>query len=186
MSENSLHEKESVIVSLSDHWSVLMPTFVFFFLAMTFLSLLCYSAFSLKNVNEFLGAVILLISFIGIFLSIHFFFLYLVAWRLSDLVITTSRIINLDVLPFIRNDSLIVDLHQINEIKKLRHGFSQNIFNYGTLLLLVFGGTKEIKLLNIKYPSKVASFLEAYKNGLFNGCTPQEIKARYESDEKFM
>lgn len=183
MAEN---EKESVIVSLSDHFSVLAPTITFFSLSLVFLSALAYAAFALKDANEMLGAGVLLVAFSGMLLSVHFFFLYLVAWRLSDLIVTTSRIINLDVLPYLRNDSLIVDLHQINEIKKYRHGFMQNIFNYGTLVLLVFGGTKEIKLTNIKYPSKVASFLEAYKNGLFKDCTIQQLRDRYNSDEKFM
>ncbi len=185
MSSESV-EKEAVIVSLSDHISVLGPTITFFSLSILFLSALSYAAFALKSANELLGAIVLFIAIIGILLSIHFFFLYLVAWRLSDLILTTKRIINLDVLPYLRNDSLIVDLHQINEIKKYRHGFMQNIFNYGTLLLLVFGGTKEIKLTNIKYPSKVASFLEAYKNGAFEGCTIQQLRDRYLSDEKFM
>ncbi len=179
-------EKESVIISLSDHFSVLAPTITFFSLSLVFLSALTYAAFALKDANELLGGVVLLTALSGILLSVHFFFLYLVAWRLSDLILTTSRIINLDVLPYLRNDSLIVDLHQINEIKKYRHGLMQNLFNYGTLVFLIFGGTKEIKLTNIKFPSKVASFIEAYKNGVFKECSIQELRARYNSNEKFM
>lgn len=181
-----LTHREEIILTLNDHWMVLLRPFLSYVSGFIFFTVIMIASFLLFDEAQIFAFILIIIAIIGFLLIHHFLFLYIFHWQLSDLIVTTMRLIELNIMPYVKNDSLIVDLHQISEIKKIRHGILQNIFNYGTLILLIFGATKEIKFYHVRTPSKLVNFLEAYKNNVLAGYTPEQLKELYESKEKFM
>lgn len=179
-------EKEEVILTLTPHWMSLARPFLGYVAGLLLFLTLITVSFSFAIAANFLGAMVLFAGTVGLLVTHHVFFLYLLERHFSDLVMSTHRIVEQKVMPYVKNDSLIVDLHQISEIKKIRHGVFQNIFNYGSLSVLVLGAPNAVDFHNVPYPSKFAHFLEAYKNNAFEGLTTSQIADRFYSNDKFM
>ncbi len=67
----------------------------------------------------------------------HHVFVRLLNYFLDIVLITNFRIINIEKTLFLKNDKNVVDLHEIQDIKKFQHGITPNLLNYGKLVVVV-------------------------------------------------
>ena len=52
-------------------------------------------------------------------------------------MVTNFRVIRLQKTLYLRNNKNVVDLHEIQDIKKIQQGLIANILNYGKLVVVV-------------------------------------------------
>jgi len=163
LAANQLDPDEEVIAVLQDHWIVMVMPFLLYLLSwMLFLFFLVVS-WSLKMVLLKVSFYFLLAAFITLVIGHHFFFLFYVEYLVSSLIITNKRLIEINFFPFFQDDVSYIELIQVHEIDKRKHGFWENLLNYGTVSLNIprRGGTIVFK--NIRYPSIFINLVEALK-----------------------
>ncbi len=67
----------------------------------------------------------------------HVFFLKLINYHLALIVVTNYRLIDMQKSLFMQDDKEIIDLHEIQDTKKVQSGIWSNLLNYGDVLLTV-------------------------------------------------
>jgi len=160
---NQLEPGEEVIAKIDQHWIVkVMPFFVYTLFWITFFILfLTYD--QLKAISPVIAFIVFFIAFLVLFIGHHFFFLFIIQDLISTLVITNKRIIEIHFFPFLRDDVSYLEIEQIHEIDKEKHGFLKNLLNYGNVLVNIPGRPKLLTFRNIRYPSKFINLIEGIK-----------------------
>jgi len=79
----------------------------------------------------------MLLAVVAMTVWIHHIFTNLLNYFLNIVIITNFRIILLDRSIYLRDNKDVVDLHEIQDIKKIQHGIIPNLLNYGKLVVVV-------------------------------------------------
>ena len=152
--------EESVILSIQDHWIVLLKPVILLVCGVTLFVFLAYIAMLFKPNSWILGLVFMLLGLFFLVVCVHFFFVYLLHWSISGLVFTTKRIIDLRFFPYVEDDVIHAEIFNINEIEKWKHGVFRNLLNYGDLIIRLPGKTGMLDFKNVPHPGRISNLLE--------------------------
>jgi len=118
---------------------------------------------SFGTASELFQLLFYLISYIVFLVSFHYFFMLILQWLVSCIIITNKRIIELKYVPFVIDDINHVELNKINEIEKVKHGIIKNFLNYGEVNIIIAGVKDNISFRYVRRPSKFVNLIEAIK-----------------------
>jgi hypothetical protein len=160
-SNDQLEPGEEVITALQDHWVKLVPQILILVTSWILFGLLSLSAsllvsFPYASIITFVAGIIILL------LGHHFFFLTLISYFISVLIITNKRLIEIHYFPFLVDDADYFEIKEIHEIEKKKHGFLQNILNYGSVSFGI--GRRPVEFYYLRYPSKFINLIETIKS----------------------
>jgi hypothetical protein len=159
-SGNKLELGEEVIAALHDHWIVMFIPLIIYISGWILFLFLFYLVWIIKAASISLGLIMLLLAFLVLFITHHLFFLFLIKHLLSILVVTNKRLIRFSFSPFLQDDISYIEMDQIGEIDKKKHGILQNILNYGEVSI----NMNSITFNYIPYPSKFINLIETIKS----------------------
>jgi len=161
--QNQLDPDEEVIALLQEHWVTMVGPFFIYLLGWLFFFFFFFIAGLLKTVSLIAGFFVLIFAFCILLVGHHFFFLYLIEYLVSSLIITNKRLIEIRFFPFFLDDVSYIEINQIHEIDKIKHGLLQNLLNYGEVCFNVLRRRESIIFRNVRYPSKFINMIEAIK-----------------------
>ncbi len=156
-----LAEGEEIITNLYEHWIVLIkPFFAFAVGSVLFAFMLLFAQELLENEYVDFAAVVILIAVATFWVILHWLFIFLFQWVVSDWFITTKRLIEFELLVFVKHDLSYVNLNRIHEIEQHQHGILANVLNFGhvRLNLSALATSKDLQFL--PQPSKFVSLIE--------------------------
>lgn len=163
--ESSKPEKiengEEVIANLYEHWIVLWKPF--FALLLGVVIFVFFLALSLELINTGYvngGGMLLLFSVLAFWVVLHWVFIFLFQWVVSDWFVTTKRLVEFELLVFVKHDLSYVNIERIHEIEQHQHGILANIFNYGHIRLNLAAIVTSKDLKYLPQPSKFVTLLE--------------------------
>lgn len=163
--DETLNETEEVILALDDHWVVLLKPVLFVFFG-SVLAFFFHNAADLAfSDTELMHFLLYFLSYFTLLVSVHFFFILMLQWIISSIVITTNRLIEINYAPFMIDDVTHVEVNKINEIEKKKHGLLRNILNYGDVNMSIAGMKLPMHLTYVRKPSKFVNLIEAVKLG---------------------
>jgi len=132
-------ENEMVICFCRKHYILLLPQLMVF-LASSIAVGFSFWAFSQPETVELIGtALIRPIAMVVIILytwHLHFCILRVFNYYLRILIITDTRVVEIDRTLYFRNNLQSTDLHEIKDINVYQRGFFMTIFDFGTVTLL--------------------------------------------------
>ncbi len=161
---NQLEKNEEVIATFADHWIVMVMPFIIYFFGWCIFAFLIYTAGLIKTFSAELGLIALLLSFLILFVIHHLLFLFLLEYQVSTLIITNKRIIENHYFPLVLDDFLFIEISQIDEIEKKKHGLFQVLFNYGDVTFSVPGKGDIHTSKYVRHPSKLINMIETLKS----------------------
>ena len=126
---------------------------------------LYYVGILIKPISFLSSFIVVIIAFSMLVIVHHFFFILILEYLISSLVVTTKQIIELKFVPFVTDDLIFIEIDQIHEIEKRKHGFLRNIFNYGDVVIEFLGSTVPIDFHFIGKPRKFVDLIESIKYG---------------------
>lgn len=163
-SGNQLETDEEVVAALQDHWIVMIiPLFAYMVGWIIFLFLL-YVAGLIKIPSPITGFILSFIAFFILITAHHLFFLYFIEYLVSSLIITNKRIIEIRFFPFFVDDVSYIELAEIHELDKRKHGILRNVLNYGDVSLNLPRRRETITFQYVRYPSKFINLIEGLKD----------------------
>lgn len=158
---NGIEEGEEIITNLYEHWVVLFkPLFALLIgsAVFGFLIALAYGFYENGLINWAAGVVLIAVA--AFWLVLHWVFIFIFQWVVSDWYVTTKRLIEFELLVFVKHDLSYVHIDRIHEIEQHQHGVLANLLNYGhvRLNLAAIVNSKDLKYL--PQPSKFVGLIE--------------------------
>lgn len=125
---------ETVTCFSRKHPIVLLRSFLIMFGMMLAASVGIYFILTMET-EVFSGGLkaMAVLFFVGITLTHHLFFLRMFHYFLEIMIITNYRVIDLRKSVFLHDGKEIIDLHEIQDIKKNQDGLLPNLLNYGDI-----------------------------------------------------
>ncbi len=133
------------------------------FLGWSAFILLAIMAWWLKTFYPTGGVIILLLDIVLILAVHHFFFILFIEWMISSVIVTTRQIIDLRFLSFMEDDVMYIEIEEIHEIEKKKHGFLRNLLNYGDITIDLSGKPEPVELTYVRHPGYFAALIESVK-----------------------
>lgn len=132
------------------HWIVLMPVFArtIFSLTVIFLAVsLILSLFKTYNFAANILDYVLLTIFVITVIEIHVFFMRIISWLLSVVILTDFRLMDIAKTVFTQDEKESVDLKKIQDIQVHKIGFIRNLLNFGRINLTLsnINDSKELR-----------------------------------------
>jgi membrane protein YdbS with pleckstrin-like domain len=92
-----------------------------------------------------------------------FFFLFALAnlfsWYFNLGIITSKKIIDVDVINILNNQTTQTLISRIEEVNNKNLGFFSALFNYGNVFVQTAGEEPNIEFLNVPFPSRVVQVI---------------------------
>ena len=107
----------------------------------------------------------------------NYFAIRFLNYFLDIVIVTNFRIINLDKTLYLRNDRDVVDLHEIQDIKKTQRGILPNLLNYGKLVVIVPTMIEPMTLPHVPNPDKFFRKVNNAKRDYIHHRQQQRLKA---------
>lgn len=159
-------KNEEVKYFTRKHPVILLPFIGIWLVLSGALILVFISLFSAGDIRDsLLFKSVFLISAIFFIILNHFFFLRLLNYYFEIVILTNYRVINMKKTLFIYDDKEIVDLHEIQDIKKHQTGIWPNLLNYGDLLVTVSTTSSSMILRDIPNPEYYFNQINHAKRG---------------------
>lgn len=144
---------EELIYYTSKHWIVLIPLIIEMIIAISVISTFAIVGFGISEKPDWSKWV-----FIGLILFatfwIHNFATRSLNYFLDIVIITNFRILKIEKSLYLKNDQNIVDLHEIQDIKKIQHGIIPNLLDYGKLVIVTPTMIDPMILENVPDPER--------------------------------
>lgn len=131
---------EKITYFTRKHWITLMNVFIQFVVATPIaLGLVLLALASRGETKEFLEATKwgLLVGAILFTAWFHYLFVRFLNYFLDIVIVTSFRIVHLEKSLYIKNNRDVIDLHEIQDMKKIQNGIIRNLLNYGKLIVVV-------------------------------------------------
>jgi len=159
-------KNEEVKYFTRKHPVILLPFIGIWLVLSCALILVFISLFSAGDVsgNLFFKSVFLIATIFFIILN-HLFFLRLLNYYFEIVILTNYRVINMKKTLFIYDDKEIIDLHEIQDIKKHQAGIWPNLLNYGDLLVTVSTTSSSMVLRDLPNPEYYFNQINLAKRG---------------------
>lgn len=158
-----LDPSEEVILSLKDHWIVLLKPAIFLIFGVILTSLIFGIGTITAPASEELKWLLYMIAYTILLVSVHFFFILLFSWMISNIIVTNKRLIEIKYRSFVMDDINHAEMSKINEVEKIKHGLWKNILNYGDISMSIPGMKNYLVLTHVKKPGKFVDLIEALK-----------------------
>ncbi|MBU1019087.1 MAG: hypothetical protein ABII07_00440 [Patescibacteria group bacterium] len=131
---------EQLVYFTRKHWMTLIGVLTYFGLTTAAVAGLLFFVFTADgSTKEFLDDAKwgIMAVMIAATMWFHYLFIRFTNYFLDIVIITNFRIIRLEKTLYLKNNRDVVDLHEIQDIKKIQHGLIPNILNYGKLIVVV-------------------------------------------------
>lgn len=153
-------EREKIILGLDVHWVVLLNPLISLIISWTLFLFLIF--ISQETQTSFPNATIILLLIATTMITVvnHLFFINILRWVLSNWVITTDRVITFNNTPLVQNDVIFININEIHEIEKKKHGFMRNILDYGDVKINLAASPYPLELKYIPCPAKFIGLIE--------------------------
>ena len=109
---------------------------------------------------------------------VHFLFLLIFQYILSSWFVTNKRILDFATTPYVRDDTMFINIGEIHQIEKHKHGLMQNIFNYGDIIINLLAIRESIVLHYVPDPSLFVSIVELIQAGRIEQAKHHHYKQR--------
>lgn len=163
MDLDKLEQSEDVILTIQEHWIWLLRP-VFFLLLGGIIGFVFSLAGQLfAPTSELFQFLFYFLAFVVLTISIHFFFILILQWVISNIIITDKRIVEIKYAPFVIDDINHIEMTKINDVEKTKHGVLKNLLNYGEVNMSVAGMKNNVSFHYIRRPSKFVNLIEAVK-----------------------
>ncbi|OIP80741.1 hypothetical protein COW94_04705 [Candidatus Peregrinibacteria bacterium CG22_combo_CG10-13_8_21_14_all_44_10] len=126
---------EVVVYYTRKHWITQIYLFIEIIAFTLVFGALIFVAVYLKEVAH-IGE-LMIAAVVAMTVWLHHIFTGFLNYFLGIIVITNFRVIILEKSIYIKDDKDVVDLHEIQDIKKIQHGIIPNLLNYGKLVVVV-------------------------------------------------
>lgn len=128
---------EKVICAFRKHWIVLLPYLAAFLVGLLFFIALIFNLKWFESLPSIRATWFYELSFVfgAVLMTYYFhrFFIRLLNYYTVNIIITNYRIVYIKKTVFFRDDQNAIDLHEIQDIKKIQDGFFCTILNFGDL-----------------------------------------------------
>lgn len=158
-------QEEKLLLALNDHWIVVLR-YVFVFLCgwLMFISIYFVGGlFEARFPDLFFG--LMLFGWIVLMLVMHWFFLQIIQWSLSNWFVTTERIVEFDMKPFTQSDFRTVKISEIHEIEKIKRGVVKNLLDYGEVIINVAAMPTALVFKHLPNPGGFVHLIESIRAG---------------------
>lgn len=126
---------EELVYYTCKHWIILVPLLVELVIVLAIISALVAAGFAIEEKTSFIKVVFIGITILAA-LWLHNFFTRFLNYFLDIVIITNYRVIKIEKSLYMQDDQNIVDLHEIQDIKKIQHGIISNLLDYGKLVIV--------------------------------------------------
>ncbi|MDP3976012.1 MAG: hypothetical protein Q8P95_03785 [bacterium] len=150
---------EEVIVSINDHWVILVRPFLTFVSGWGIFAFLWICSDLLFEVSTTASALLLLFAALLLLVVNHLFLIRLLNWEISTLVVTNKKVIDFRNTPFIEDDTIFINLDEVHEIEKRKHGFFENLLNYGEMVINLAASPEPIIIYHIPNPGGITNLV---------------------------
>lgn len=149
-------QRDEILIHMTrKHWMVLLPILIEFVVVLAIitgaiLTAIPFLGIGLGNSVEFLiiGGIVI------ITIWMHYLFIEFLNNFLDTVVVTNFRVLKIEKSLFLKNNMDVVDLHEIQDIKKMQDGIMENLFNYGKLIIVVPTMLEPMILYSIPDPER--------------------------------
>lgn len=143
---------ERVLCFCRKHPIVLLRPFLLTVTIMATLAAGIVLLLQLPGTDAWLWRLLLAAFFLTMTVAHHGFFLRFLQYYLEIVILTNYRVIDLKKSVFIHDDKEMVDLHEIQDIKKSQDGIWANLFNYGDIVITTASTTSSMSLQDLPHP----------------------------------
>lgn len=98
----------------------------------------------------------LIINYLLVLLIVFEGFLY---WYFNVYIITDKNIVDVDFHSILFKNIDVAPLSNVEDVSSSMGGLTQSVFHYGNVFVQTAGATKNIDLINVPLPHKVADFI---------------------------
>lgn len=171
---------EQLVYFTRRHWIVLLRLKVELLVTAGIIAGMIYLTFFANGatrefLRDFSWGLLIAIGFITVWG--HYLSIKLLNYFLNTVIVTNFRIIKLEKTLYLRNDRDVVDLHEIQDIKKIQRGLLPNILNYGKLIVIVPTMIEPMILPYIPNPEKFFRKVNNSKRDYIHHRQQQRLKA---------
>lgn len=143
---------ERVLCFCRKHPIVLLRPFLLTGLIMATLAAGIVLLLQLPGTDAWPWRLLLVAFFLTMTVAHHGFFLRFLQYYLEIVILTNYRVIDLKKSVFIHDDKEMIDLHEIQDIKKNQDGIWANMFNYGDIVITTASTTSSMSLPDLPHP----------------------------------
>lgn len=79
----------------------------------------------------------------------------LISWYFNLGIVTTRKIIDVDVVNILNSQTTETLISRIEEVDNKNMGFLSSFFNYGNIFVQTAGEEQNIEFLNVPYPARI-------------------------------
>lgn len=83
----------------------------------------------------------------------------LITWYFNLGIITTRKIIDVDVINILNSHTTETLISRIEEVNNKSKGFLSSLFNYGNIYVQTAGEEQNIEFLNVPYPARIVRMI---------------------------
>ena len=158
-----ISEGEFIVSEFSDHWIVKIKPFLLYIIAIALSIAIFYASTLLPQAS--VVNLIFRCAALGIFfVSNHWIVIFMLHSYVSTTILTNKRIISFKFIPFVKHDVEHLQIQEIKEINKIKHGIIQNVFNFGEVSINTVTSSNVSIFNNLPNPSKFVNYLQALRN----------------------
>ena len=179
-------EKHEVIVYFHDHWITLVSAILGYVIGVMAFFILLFVA-NVFQPEDTYSDVFWFIAVVVLFIIHHRLFIVLIYWELSSWVITTELVIDFENSLFVKNDVIYINIHEIHEIEKKKHGLLSNILDYGEVYINVPATPYPIICRDIPHPDDFTNLIESIRdNHMSEELDIKDLEGIYGRKYRFM
>lgn len=126
---------EELVYYSCKHWIVLIPLLAELAIGVSIIGALVIIGFSAPEKTNLMKIIfVVMTAFMALWL--HSFFTRFLNYFLDVVIVTNYRVLKVEKSLYMKDDQNIVDLHEIQDIKKIQHGIMPNLLDYGKLVIV--------------------------------------------------
>ena len=126
---------EELVYYTCKHWVVLIPLIAEMVVAISAISAFVLLGFSVSEKPGWSKWLFVGLSLLAM-VWMHNFATRFLNYFLDIVIVTNYRVLKVEKSLYLKDDQNIVDLHEIQDIKKIQHGIIPNLLDYGKLVIV--------------------------------------------------
>jgi hypothetical protein len=158
---NNILPTEELVLIRHRHWlSFFMPIFLSIVFGLGFVFLLFLAIYE-ASYSRSLAMFLFVLAFLGLNLVIHGVFGLIFTWQVSGYYITTERVLDFKIIPFVQNDVTVVKIANVYEVDKYEHGILAHLFGFGDIVVADLGSMHPMRLHSVPSPTTFIQKIKA-------------------------
>jgi len=144
---------EDLVYYTSRHWVVLLPLIAEMVIAISIIAAVVFVGFGVNEKPDWSKWVFIGLTLLAI-VWMHNFATRFLNYFLDIVIVTNYRVLKVEKSLYLKDDQNIVDLHEIQDIKKIQHGIIPNLLDYGKLVIVTPTMIEPMILENMPDPER--------------------------------